>query len=126
MPREGCNSCTHDPPILETQKSESNWTHPYQKVIKSHHQDFQLLLNTCLLRACLDAPSSITPVGGILAGTKVEGKVGLRSSLDSHLPGLSSGPTDKKTLKGRLVPDQCHGATADSSVAGDAEVIQRR
>lgn len=104
---EGYNSCARDPPILETQNSESNWTPPppFSDGDRRYGQDFQkpthpnasrnYLMLACLLRASLGAPSSVPPVGGILAGTKVEREVRLRV-LDSCLSGLSSAPTDKK------------------------------
>lgn len=77
-----------------------------------------------LLRACPESLSSVTPVGRILAGTKMEREVRLRV-LDSCLPGLSSATYRQESkLEGRLVPKRLPGAIAESDVAGSGEVIQ--
>ena len=94
-----------------TVSATRDWTHPNQ-VIRSHHWDFQQLLDTCLLRACWDAPSSITSVGGILAGNKGERSSG--HQLDWSVLWLY---WQERKLKGRLVPGQCHGAMVKISVA---------
>ena len=105
MQVDGYNSCTHGPPILETQSGESHWTPPFSEGDRRYGQDFQkpahpVAPSDCpmpayLLRACLESLPSATPVGRILAGTKVEREVRLRL-LDSCLPGLSSAPSDEK------------------------------
>lgn len=105
MQGEDDNSCTHDPPILETRSSESNrttflrrwWTFQLGPSETHSHGGSRQLPDASLPSKglCLEFLSSVTPVGGILARTKVETE-GRLKVLDSWLPGVSSAPTDKK------------------------------